>query len=101
MVMAEKKWIDANALIKDKWWLAKFVELSDGRTALTETMNLQDIPTVDVVKVCRCKDCEHCIMYTKTYADNRQEIKYWCTVGKGRAVEVSAEHFCSYGEKEN
>lgn len=100
--MAENRLIDANALIKHK---RKMSGADFGGEFWDEAVLVSDInnaPTVDAVKVVRCKHCEHCDWYTKIYElTGLIETKYWCSVNKGPAVEVSAEHFCSYGVVKN
>lgn len=52
-------------------------------------------PTVDAVEVVRCKDCKRCAVQ-----HNHITLRYqlFCTHGKGYP-EVSADDFCSYGER--
>ena len=93
--MTEKRLIDANALSKS---------INEGSgTELQKffaDVCVATAPTIDAVEVVRCKECEHCDWYTKTYElIGLSETKYWCSANKGPAVEVRAEHFCSYGER--
>lgn len=48
--------------------------------------NIMDLPTADVEKVCRCKDCE-------AYID----LRHWC---KCHETKMMYNDFCSYGRKE-
>ena len=57
---------------------------------------LKNVPTADVVKVVRCKDCKHCeSYYPKKVKGEEPEIAYYCDL-----LEYPTEptHFCSYGE---
>lgn len=59
----------------------------------TADICLESIPSADVVKVVRCKDCEHCY-YDQIY------FRYWCERTAGIA-QVKENDFCSYGKKKN
>ena len=53
-----------------------------------------NIPAVDAVEVCRCKDCKHC----------RETIDYFgkglfCTIWGRNWQRVQQTDFCSYGER--
>ena len=50
------------------------------------TMNTKDIPAVDAVEVCRCKDC---VCY-------EEGVVGWCNHFE---VGRSGNGFCSYGER--
>ena len=85
--MAEKRLIDANALIElvaNELW-AYEVEQFEHYVSKT--------PTVDAVEVVRCKDCLHyefgvCL---KIYSDGNVSADAW--------QEWEPDDFCSYGEK--
>ncbi len=51
-------------------------------------------PTVDAVPVVRCKDCEHCFIYTKWNGKEYCGCRFY-----GDICEVLPTHFCSYGER--
>ena len=83
------RWIDAGA-----WWEAVQKRYTDGDCAdddryelginvgITVSRNvMMDVPSIDIV---RCKECKY-------YKD---EWCYW------RDVEIRADDFCSYGERE-
>jgi hypothetical protein len=92
--MAENRLIDANA-VRNALYDADAITMQG-------VAIINQFPTVDAVKVVRCKHCEHCDWYTKTYElTGLSETKYWCSANKGPAVEVRAEHFCSYGVAKN
>lgn len=105
--MAEKRLIDANNLLN------RLIKAEKGMSVVSIVgfkavpidgviRFLENAPTVDAVEVVRCKHCEHCDWYTKTYeSTGLSETKYWCSANKGPAVEVRAEHFCSYGVAKN
>ena len=60
----------------------------------------REFPAADVVKVVRCKNCEHCSWYTETnHLMETQKTKYWCNQGPGRPREVKPDGFCSDGEE--
>lgn len=60
---------------------------------------IEDLPSADVVKVVRCKDCIHarnmplglCYLHTEPYCNAKGY--------KGDAVCVEPNDFCSYGER--
>ena len=53
--------------------------------------DLYDIPTADVEKVIRCKDCKYC--------DKEDEHEYWCT-GRGFPCQsTTLNDYCSKGRK--
>lgn len=105
--MAEQRLIDANESLKRLRKAEKemgVVSIVGIKAVPIEGVIrfLENAPTVDAVKVVRCKNCEHCDWYTKTYElTGLSETKYWCSANKGPAVEVRAEHFCSYGVVKN
>ena len=85
--MAEKRLIDANALIElvaDDLW-AYEVEQFEHYVSKT--------PTVDAVEVVRCKDCENCVAHL---FQNGEVHFYECDV---HDIEVETDDFCSYGER--
>ena len=57
---------------------------------------LKEVPTEDVVKVVRCKECKHCdSYYPKKEKGKEPEIAYYCN-----ALETPTKptDYCSYGE---
>ena len=52
---------------------------------------MEDAPTADVVEVVRCKDCKH-----QPNLKTRTRGMMWCRKFRN---EVTAKHFCSYGER--
>ena len=54
--------------------------------------NIMDLPSIDVVKVCRCKNCRKC-SYDPLFN------YYWCNLTLGTR-RVKPDDFCSYGERE-
>ena len=85
--MAEKRLIDANALLE---LYDMGAELEDYAGTLSVPvpvirLNIRDMPTVDAVEVVRCKDCKWCVSSV-------------CRHGFG--LNWSREDdFCSYGER--
>lgn len=72
----------------------ELVDLSlDGAQIAIDSLRtrLDKLPTVDAVKVVRCKDCEHYDPQTKL-CSNPMAIGW-------DALEPNAEDFCSRGEK--
>lgn len=53
---------------------------------------ITEIPTADVVKVVRCKDCKYC-----QTLNHDLTTSYFCEVLKRPAI-VEPTDFCSYGE---
>ena len=90
--MTEPRFIDANKIDFRRRCLSDedgnlYVDMTDVKKAIAQT------PTEDVVKVVRCKDCEH-----------SQELIKWnrtkyvgCNLCMD-IVEVAPMHYCSYGE---
>lgn len=53
--------------------------------------DLYELPTADVEKVIRCKDCKYC--------DKEDEHEYWCT-GRGFPCQLTTpDDYCSKGRK--
>ena len=100
--------IDANSVVKDILWI-RDNDLHVGyprpyeQGAIRKALRcIEESKTIDAVPVVRCEDCGHCTWYTKVYHNTgEQKIEYWCTKGKGRAVSVEPNHFCSYGEQKD
>ena len=55
---------------------------------------LHRTPTADVVEVVRCKDCKHSTTY-----ELWNGRPYIACIYNGLISEVSADHYCSYGER--
>ena len=101
----EKRLIDANALKSQitryhmsltPRYISKLVDAEIG-----DVIDIVDeAPTVDAVEVVRCKDCKKLLITgTGRYLCGRTaSVMGGITVG-GSAV--SAEHFCSYGERKD
>lgn len=51
-------------------------------------------PTADVVEVVRCRDCKHSTTYKLWNGRPYIACRY-----NGLISEVSADHYCSYGER--
>ena len=57
------------------------------------------IPSADVVKVVRCKECKHRAEADYINTDTRKSGKYQtCLIHGG---EFTPDDYCSYGEREN
>lgn len=53
--------------------------------------NIMDLPSADVVQVCRCANCIH-------HAYDEIFSCYWCE-HPGMAGEVKPDFYCAYGER--
>ena len=57
---------------------------------------LNDMPTVDAVKVVRCKDCKY---HHWEQEPCHGKIEHYCELPHMRGVEVFKEFFCYYGKQ--
>ena len=57
------------------------------------TLILREAPTVDAVKIVRCKDCKH---YKSAHWENRTN---YC--GRIVTIKVQPYDFCRYGERKD
>ena len=56
---------------------------------------VSEIPTADVVKVVRCKDCKHCKLQYPAKPKGEEAIEgYYCYFNR---EYVKTTHYCSYG----
>ena len=62
------------------------------------TMNTKDIPAVDAVEVCRCKDCEYWNTEEKSYFGTKCRCERFSLVGYSENYVLPSD-FCSYGER--
>lgn len=60
----------------------------------TVNIDLCDIPTADVVEVVRCKDCEYFVI-----KPNYRLCSHKLNRTLNSLLEVSSNHFCSYGKR--
>ena len=74
--------IDANALIKEA--------NADGAYGYVDAKQIADAPTVDAVKVVRCKDCRHISV---------ERGLCFCNVWE-KFNGMGYDGFCNYGETE-
>ena len=83
--MAEKRLIDANALLEKADWYEEYNEITDEEISFRyiAASDVEEAHTVDAVEVVRCKDC-------KTYSNGT----CWKMRGK-----MKSDDFCSYGER--
>ena len=79
--------IDANALIKEA--------NSDGAYGYVDAKQIDEAPTVDAVKIVRCKDCKHYKPQKKSA--HWENSANYCN----RIVTIKArpDDFCSYEER--
>ena len=111
----EKRLIDANALaehIKDlpTWWAddgdVYGVRYPDGMFECEDVISsIEDAPTVDAVKVVRCKDCKHYQSYGRTSlpVDGKSIKAGWCyrRIRYDEEYRMLPDDFCSYGERKD
>ena len=84
------RYIDADKLQKDGWKLRR--EKQGLLTSTYETMELDCVPTADVVEVVRCKDC----IYKEECGREVLVNEY----DNDKAVDITGFLFyCSYGER--
>lgn len=57
---------------------------------------LNDLPTVDAVKVVRCEDCKHCEVFDDKFGDIHFFCKYHANI-----YRVHKHHYCGYGKRKN
>jgi len=83
------RYIDADALIKDTWFvLIKGENIDDIAEQIIRQCKriVKDAPSIDIV---RCQDCRH------RYMD--ADLQVWtCTYG----LMIKPDGFCNYGERE-
>lgn len=91
--MNDEKLISVNVLRQD--WLENGEnDYVYDTNAVLESIDAQ--PTVDAVKVVRCKDCIHYRKRGGVYHDNSCAILYY---GDGTHRTVCERDFCSFGKK--
>ena len=81
--------IDADALIKEA--------NSDGAYGYVDAKQIDEAPTVDAVKIVRCKDCKHYRPQKKSaHWENRTNYCNHIVT-----IKVQPYDFCSHGEQKN
>ena len=84
------KYIDAETLEKEGWWLSRAYQ-QDATTNVFETKKMTDFPTVDVVEVVRCKDCEYGKLIGEcfycTYEGHIHTDKFYCAHGEKKVYK--------------
>lgn len=90
--------IDADAIID-------FIDMDSTWDPLETCFSERDVvdmlgsaPTVDAVKVVRCRDCKH--HYWEQEPCHGKSVHY-CELPHMRGVEVFKEFFCYYGERKD
>ena len=97
--MAEKRLIDANTL------KAKAFADPDSGEAMVYLQDIDESPTVDAVKVVRCKDCEYwgdeagVAVRTDGVRFARCKVHNLCVRGKNIGWCPTEDDFCSQGER--
>ena len=91
----EKRLIDANALVKDLEFLAKYEDSFRQSVILGVVQTVNARRTVDAVEVVRCKDCKHAWIHPCGYV--------YCHRDGRNAYEMTfnIDGFCSYGERKD
>ena len=95
MNIKETRLIDANALLRHK---RKMSGADFGGEFWDEAVLVSDIenaPTVDAVKVTRCRECKH--HHWEQEPCHGKTIHY-CDLPRMNGVEVFKEFFCYYGD---
>ena len=87
--MANKRLIDANKIPYHKSGFPKGDGL-DGRLDWAFRDDIDKMPTVDAVEVCRCKDC---VYWTE------HDGEMFCSCWANLMTDTAADDFCSYGER--
>ena len=68
---------------------------SDGAYGYVDAKQIDEAPTVDAVKIVRCKDCKHYKPQKKSaHWENRAN---YCN--RIVTIKVQPDDFCSYGER--
>ena len=83
------RYIDADALIKDTWFvLIKGENIDDIAEQIIRQCKriVKDAPSIDIV---RCRECK--------YWD---EENHWCNIRDSYGWDYKPTDFCSYGERE-
>lgn len=90
----KKNILDQVELAKSLIPIPEFIELTE---SLSEDWckQIDMMPTVDAVRVVRCKDCVFCRKYNDKYYLPRKDTLLCINDG----TEVSEDDFCSYGER--
>lgn len=86
--MNEERLIDANALSNNIRSISNGIK-RPAAVELASLVLIAEAPTIDAVKVVRCKDCK--FLYN-------EPDDYCCMLHKG-LVKISEDSFCSYGKK--
>lgn len=60
---------------------------------------VENAPTVDAVPVVRCKDCYYCRKYNEMWRFPKLDVLLCTRLYDGDGEEVSAEDYCSRGER--
>ena len=70
---------------------------SDGAYGYVDAKQIDEAPTVDAVKIVRCKDCKHYRPQKKSaHWENRAN---YCN--RIVTIKVQPDDFCSYGERKD
>ena len=92
------RWIDANKLIEfiNSKFVVSWKHDYDGgfKDACVEILNaIEDAPTIEIIS---CREC-------KWFDSGKNDSEIWsmCTRHFGKYIDVNADGFCSYGERED
>lgn len=98
--MADKRLIDADAFIEDikteitELFMNGLKGTPQPRDHLYDFVNrIGEQPTVDAVEVVRCMDC--------AYWDKAKSNKKGFLICPASGMEITADDFCSYGERKD
>lgn len=100
----EKRLIDANTLELANFTVTQESEYARGWNDALNTARI-NAPTVDAVKVVRCKDCKHYQSYGRTSlpVDGKSIKAGWCyrRIRYDEEYRMLPDDFCSYGERKD
>ena len=84
---SEKRLIDADVFLEKMKRTSRYFDV---------VFDVEEMPTVDVVEVVRCRECKH--HYWEQEPCHGKSVHY-CKLPHMRGVEVFKEFFCYYGER--
>ena len=84
---SQKRLIDADVFLEKMKRTSRYFDV---------VFDVEEMPTVDVVEVVRCRECKH--HYWEQEPCHGKSVHY-CKLPHMRGVEVFKEFFCYYGER--
>ena len=86
-ISSGKRLIDADVFLEKMKRTSRYFDV---------VFDVEEMPTVDVVEVVRCRECKH--HYWEQEPCHGKSVHY-CKLPHMRGVEVFKEFFCYYGER--